>query len=383
MDYDPQDETRTEILNQRLREQMDSRKNSRRVIKSSSSHHNLDHFEDDVDDIGETRVKSLPNSPSKKKKVQILSKGLKSASKMDVHDDGDDETTDWNIRHSQNQSLSQDFITENGDNIAGLRKILIRSKQKIAQAESKKSIDKDDKIQEDNATTVEEVPHVKQGLKETQVSLPNWNLSTARLRYLSRVNQIVITVLKVKLTKETCRAVLSGGEHSSTKFKNRRSRSLSTSKIGQNLSFFVSYSLPPSSQATSHCSRKMSPEDELSVVFDQKSVHPAVFKPSLLDVWWTSNLNFKVICYVIVYLNDNLLYLVMLFQISSRKFGLRDTVLLGESRIAMKHLLTSERNGSGAELRLPVFAGQRFMQENKLESEIVGDVHVSFMLQQV
>ncbi len=313
MDYDPQDETRTEILNQRLREQMDStlRKNTRRTIKSSSSHHNLDHF-DDEDNIGETRIKSLPSSPTKKKKVQILSKGLKSASKMDVHDDDE---TDWNLRHSQNQSLSQDFLNENGDNIAGLRKILIRSKQKIAQAESKKTTGKDDKVREDNVNTVEEVPHAKQGLKETPVSLPNWNLSTARLRYLSRVNQIVITVLKVKLTKETCRAVLSG-ENSSVKFKNSRSRSLSVSKNGQNLSFFVSYALPPSSQATSHCSRKMSPEDKLSVVFDQKSVHPAVFKPSLLDVWWTSNLNFKVICYFIIYLNDRftVLWIISDFQ---------------------------------------------------------------------
>ncbi len=145
------------------------------------------------------------------------------------------------------------------------------------------------------------------------------------------------------MTSETAKAVTSSASTKKSRppSKTRNLSSLSSSSASrktrlateERVSYFVSYVMPPATLATSHCSRKTSEGDDgssLIVDFDQRSVHPAVFRPALLDSWWTGSLTLRVL---------------------TRHFGQRDSTLIGEARIALKHLLMSEKNSAGEELR--------------------------------
>ena len=369
---------------------------SKGLLRSASEH-----------DGGRQRKDVRIELPSRRLQAFKMESNYDDRGYLEDDDDSPGEVEEEGRRRMPHQhSLSQDFE----GNVDGLRKILIRSRQRLAAAEGQRehmrtaattaapfrprrpSLEREsaraesvqfaeDYFQKRN----EEVEQQDQSSKASQQHpLPNWNLSTSRLRFLSSVSQVVVGVHRVRLSGCATRAIFAPSD-AKKKTREKRSRSASSSRstasstasslaakkpstaaVTEGLSFFVSYAMPPATLATNHCSRKTSPQegdsDGSSATVDfqgQRSVHPAVFRPALLDTWWTSNLTFRVL---------------------TRRFGQRDSLLIGESRVALKHLLTSERNGSGVELRLPVFAGQRFMSEHKPESEIVGDLYVSFHL---
>lgn len=191
--------------------------------------------------------------------------------------------------------------------------------------------------------------------------LPSWNLNTARLRFISSVSELVVNVERVRLTKAAIDHI-SSTRHKKITLSSRGNRSGGNSAV----SLFVSYTIPPGDEKVQFCARKGARRigttaDKNDVVFDQRSSHPTVFKPELMDTWWTSDIVFK---------------------IHSRTLGQRVPTLIGEARLGMKLLLMGAENSSGKLLKLPLYASQEFLRAegHNFKSEIVGDFFVSFDL---
>ena len=228
--------------------------------------------------------------------------------------------------------------------------VLARSKRRLASYEQKKTSKKEEK---ENRRPPQHHP------------LPSWNLSTARLKFISSVTQIAINIHHVSLNKTVADSIL-GGKPNSTSRIVLRSRERQTQNLiksfstkdasSSSLSFFVSYTVPPNQEATNHCSRKLKNQD---ITFGHKSVHPTVFKPDLLDIWWTSDLTFKFL---------------------SRALSQRTPTCIAQATIGLKYLLTDPNNSCGKVMKLPLYASTKFFSDNKLDSEIIGDLFVSFTL---
>ena len=191
--------------------------------------------------------------------------------------------------------------------------------------------------------------------------LPSWNLNTARLRFISSVSELVVNVERLRLTKAAIDHI-SSTRHKKLTLTSRGNRGGANSAV----SLFVSYTVPPSDEKVQFCARKVASRigttaGKNDVVFDQRSSHPTVFKPDLLDIWWTSDIVFK---------------------IHSRTLNQRVPTLIGEARLGMKLLLMDAENSSGKPLKLPLYASQEFSRAegHNLKSEIVGDLFVSFDL---
>lgn len=192
--------------------------------------------------------------------------------------------------------------------------------------------------------------------------LPSWNLSTARLRFISSVSELVVSVKRVRLTKAAIDHI-SSTRHKKLTLTSRGNRSGANTAT---VSLFVSYTIPPSDEKVQFCARKVASRigttaGKNDVVFDQRSSHPTVFKPDLLDTWWTSDIVFK---------------------IHSRTLSQRVPTLIGEARLGMKLLLMDAENSAGKPLKLPLYASQEFSRAegHNFRSEIVGDFFVSFDL---
>ena len=192
--------------------------------------------------------------------------------------------------------------------------------------------------------------------------LPSWNLNTARLRFISSVSELVVNVAKLRLTKAAIDH-MSSTRHKKLTLTSRGGRGGSNAAA---VSLFVSYAVPPSEEKVQFCARKVASRigttaGKSDIVFDQRSSHPTVFKPDLLDTWWTSDIVFK---------------------IHSRTLSQRVPSLIGEARLGMKLLLMDAENSAGKQLKLPLYASQEFLraEAHSLKSEIVGDLFVSFDL---
>ena len=191
--------------------------------------------------------------------------------------------------------------------------------------------------------------------------LPSWNLNTARLRFISSVSELVVNVERLRLTKAAIDHI-SSTRHKKLTLASRGGRGSNAAAV----SLFVSYAVPPSDERVQFCARKAASRigttaGKNDVVFGQRSSHPTVFKPDLLDTWWTSDIVFKV---------------------HSRTLSQRVPTLIGEARLGMKLLLMDAENSSGKPLRLPLYASQEFSRAegHNFKSEIVGDLFVSFDL---
>ena len=200
--------------------------------------------------------------------------------------------------------------------------------------------------------------------------LPSWNLSTARLRFVSSVSELVVHVRRVRLTKAALDHVSSTRHKKITLRTNRGGRSGGATAAARRpvsatgAYLCVSYTVPPSEEEVKFCARRAAATvgttaGKNEIVFDQRSTHPTVFKPDLMDVWWTSDIVFK---------------------IHSRALSQRVPTFIGQARLGMKLLLMDAANSSGKLLKLPVYASQEFCRAEgtDFKSEIVGDLEVTF-----
>jgi hypothetical protein len=187
--------------------------------------------------------------------------------------------------------------------------------------------------------------------------LPSWNLSTSRLHFLSTVTNVSVEIESVTLNQSVMDLGVDQQRRPRVVLKSRSSASATASgRSSDAVSYFVSFAIPPSTAANNYCSRKVSGNE---VAFRQRFVQAVTFKPALLDAWWTSDLEFKV---------------------SSRSMKQRVPTPIGEASIGLKYLLTDAKNSDGSVLKLPIYAGQKFLSEHRPASEIVGDLRVSFLL---
>eukprot|EP00095_Tigriopus_kingsejongensis_P007593 maker-scaffold417_size177606-snap-gene-0.49 protein:Tk07593 transcript:maker-scaffold417_size177606-snap-gene-0.49-mRNA-1 annotation:"hypothetical protein D910_05392" len=203
--------------------------------------------------------------------------------------------------------------------------------------------------------------------------LPSWNLSTCRLHFLSSVNQLQVNLQALHLKPDVFDQLQGTSRPKSAATRLTCGPSASE---GSPLSFFISYQVPQCPLPNQYCSRKILGGPHREIAFNQKSTHSTIFKPALLDMWWTANLVFKVHC---------------------RALNQRVPTLIGEASIGLKYLLTEARNSDGQRLHLPIYVSHNFAHakprigpqvgpekdhEPKLTpcSEIAGDVEVAFLL---
>ncbi len=205
------------------------------------------------------------------------------------------------------------------------------------------------------------------GIPAERKRLPSWNLSTERLKLLSRVNQFEISVKKVRLVPSIVPQAQT--------FQIEQSRnqgppppSAKNKKLSSRISFFVNYNLPPSNETVTFCSKKSNgpnsrandnKRDTDTVVFEANQAHHVQFNPSLLDTWWMSSLQLK---------------------LHSRSLNQRMPSHLGEATVGLKHFLMNSKNSAGAEMKLPIYATQSFQRHAGpvFREEIIGDIFVSF-----
>ena len=185
--------------------------------------------------------------------------------------------------------------------------------------------------------------------------LPTWNLSTDRIRFISCITGLEIQIHSIKWQKKALEAIVKSTQAKPHFILRSRAKAAKLPMAkDEPLSFFASFILPPSKEANNFCSRKLQSE---SVVFNQNCTQNLRFTPELLDAWWTSDLKIRILF---------------------RTLKERESTLVGEASIGLKHLLIDKKNSSGDILQLPIYMGQQFFAEHKLNSEIVGDLLVSF-----
>ena len=280
-----------------------------------------------------------------------------------------------------------DLVGDFPNDAAGLRKILLRSKERLANSQPKvrpeSSLDltpseekvsstlkkneqaskekmkraKNKKTDEDRVDQTEQAaPNRGPSPNDPRGGLlPSWNLSTKRLHVIGQVTELVIQIQHVHLRKSVMDKI------TSRDFANPGSKKIVIrSKTSPATSFFISYAMPES-ESNQFCSRKINRSNEIA--FNQRSVHPTVFKPELLDLWWTNDLHFR---------------------LHTRALNQRVPTLVGEASLGLKHLLIDPANSEGGKpLKLPLYTSQNFYkQAETLASEIVGDLYVSFTLSQ-
>lgn len=312
----------------------------------------------------ESASSSCHSSPKKEKPVRFGTKVMEFAEE----DRKDPESGPTGV------SFSQDFT----DDITGLRRILKRSRDRLERGKPDGTGKTDGKASEnESSSSTSSVPPCQDSPSETMVTkcmapplphvppcgLPSWNLSTCRLHFLSTVTQLQVHIRGFQLMPNVLDTLqASCRSKSSVRVLSKAKAKAMQSEISEPLSFFVSYQVPQSPLPNQYCSRRILENGD--IVFNQKSAHPTVFKPATLDVWWTSNLTFKM---------------------HSRSLNQRVPTLIGEASIGLKHLLTEPHNSNGHWLKLPIYVSQTLAKSMKgsgeeLCSEIIGDIEVSFLL---
>ena len=231
---------------------------------------------------------------------------------------------------------------------ADLEEALVRSKEILAKRERKQK------------QLVAEEQEKK--LTQPQEPLPTWNLSTRRLKTVAEINQFQVDIKRLTLKPESMDTILNFNSDSFLS-KTKRLGQKRPLEATKNLSYFVSYSVPPERSVQSFCGSKKARRLKKSVVHfeDAISRHNLKFDTKGLDIWWVSNLVFKV-------------YL--------RSLNQKTPTLLGTASIGMKHLLMDEEFSEGVkDLKLPVYATESLKNyaAGKI-SEIIGDFTASFSL---
>ncbi|XP_059088742.1 uncharacterized protein LOC131884863 isoform X2 [Tigriopus californicus] len=280
-------------------------------------------------------------------------------------------------------SFSQDFT----DDITGLRRILKRSRDRLERdkPDGNRRTGTEDSIKytgDESSSSTASILSCRESPPGRPIvtrvtpppppnpptpptcGLPSWNLSTCRLHFLSTVTQLQVHIRGFQLTPNVLDKLQASCRPKCPARTSSKARAVQ-SDTNEILSFFVSYQVPQSPLPNQYCSRRMLGNGQ--VVFNQKSAHPTVFKPATLDVWWTSNMTFK---------------------IHSRALNQRVPTLIGEASIGLKHLLTEPHNSNGHWIKLPIFVSQTLAKNMKssgegLCSEIVGDLEVSFLLTRI
>ena len=185
--------------------------------------------------------------------------------------------------------------------------------------------------------------------------LPTWNINTDRLHHLCVVTQLIIDVKKVTLSREALENAYHVNKAKPKVVLSSKSKAC-LSTPNQPTSFFVSYQMPPSKDAVNLCSKKLAKNATTLSFNNSMNCYPVKFKPEVLDLWWTNDLKFKLF---------------------SRSLNQRVPTAIGEAKLGLKHLLMRDFK---EELRLPIYINPRFAHEAKLQSEIVGDIHIRFTL---
>ena len=183
-----------------------------------------------------------------------------------------------------------------------------------------------------------------------KTNLPSWNLSTERLKYLSRVKSFSVYVKQATLNP----AVV---QHLDTFSTSKPSRSKP--------SFLIKYELPSESNSVTMCASKQTMarasrtgRGDNVLQFEGRSEHTLRFNTQVLDIWWISKLS---------------------LQLFVRHLGQRMPVLMGDSSIGLKHLLINSKY-SDSEMKLPIYASTRLQKhlEKHYPEEIIGDIVLSF-----
>ena len=181
-------------------------------------------------------------------------------------------------------------------------------------------------------------------------SLPTWNLSTERLKFISRVKSLTINVRQITFNP----AVM---QHLDTFNVPKASRTKP--------SFLLKYQLPNETNPITFCASKQSKtiggcrkvSNDLN--FEGQSEHLVRFNTNVLDSYWISKLN---------------------FQLFIRHLGQRIPLVIGEANIGLKHLLINSKYSTGREMKLPLYTSSKLHKhlEKHYPEEIIGDIHLTF-----
>lgn len=185
--------------------------------------------------------------------------------------------------------------------------------------------------------------------QESNNKLPSWNLSTDRIKYISKITNLKIRVRNVTLNPAVVQHVPTFNSSKASRVKP---------------SFFIKYSLPGEDQQITFCASKQSKprqKNDNVLIFDGIAEHPIRFTTSVLDNWWVSNLT---------------------FSLCSRLLGQRLPLHIGDTNLALKYLLINSKYSSGNEMKLPIYSSTGFRKhlEPHYKEEIIGDVHLTFDL---
>ena len=184
----------------------------------------------------------------------------------------------------------------------------------------------------------------------TKKSVPTWNLSTERLKFISRVKSLTVNVRQITFNP----AVM---QHLDTFNVPKASRAKP--------SFLLKYQLPNETNPITFCASKQSRtiggyrkvSNDLN--FEGQSDHLVRFNTEVLDSYWISKLT---------------------FQLFIRHLGQRVPLVIGESNIGLKHLLINSKYSTGREMKLPLYASSKLHKhlEKHYPEEIIGDIHLTF-----
>ena len=180
-------------------------------------------------------------------------------------------------------------------------------------------------------------------------SLPTWNLSTERLKFISRVKSLTINVRQITFNP----AVV---QHLDTFNVPKASRTKP--------SFLLKYQLPNETNPITFCASKQAKTIGCRKVsndlnFEGQSEHFLRFNTEVLDCYWVSKLT---------------------FHLFIRHLGQRLPLVIGEANIGLKHLLINSKFSNGVEMKLPLYASCRLHKhlEKHYTEEIIGDIYLTF-----
>lgn len=224
-----------------------------------------------------------------------------------------------------------------------LQQLILKSKAKVTSSEAdlKKIVPRDD------SSGSARMNNSKPG----QQRLPSWNLSTERLKFMSRVSALQVKVRQVSFNPGV--APLVASYHLPKPAR-------------QKPSFFVKYALPHENcKEVTFCAKRNVTSNKRaaeSVLHFESAVctHPLRFTTSLLDTWWMSNIT---------------------MHLYARHLGQRLPLQVGECRLGLKHLLMNSKYSSGAEMKLPLYSSgvfKRHLEKHNFKEEIIGDVNLTF-----
>ena len=187
----------------------------------------------------------------------------------------------------------------------------------------------------------------KEVIDEPKKKLPSWNLSTERLKFISRVNGVSIKVRKITLNPAAVPHISTFNTPKPPKTKP---------------SYFIKYLLPfEDDPVTLVASKqaKINAKENNVLSFDGNSRHSLRFKTNVLDAWWVSSIN---------------------LNLFSRHLAQRQPFHIGYANLGLKYLLINSKYSSGSEMKLPIYSAINFRKhlEPHYKEEIIGDIHLTF-----